>query len=181
MKSKTEVVSLDVLDLDTIRLQQEVIRLRRQIARLTRLLRLAIVVLQVSGFSFARVRLADGHDKQRLMHAIERTRAHVSLNTVLRAIGLSRARYHHWNNGEPCALDDRSSCPRSSPHQLTPEEVKTIREMATSQDYRHVPTVCLARLAQRIGKVFASSATWYRLVRCHDWRRPRQRIHPAKP
>ena len=33
--------------------------------------------------------------------------------------------------------------------------------MATSKDYRHVPTGTLAVLAQRLGKVFASSATWY--------------------
>jgi hypothetical protein len=75
-KSKTEVVSLDVLDLDTIRLQHEAIRPRRQIWKLTTLLRLAMIVLKVSGFSFARVRLADGSDKQRLMDAIERARSH---------------------------------------------------------------------------------------------------------
>ena len=33
----------------------------------------------------------------------------------------------------------------------------------------------------RIGKVFASPITWRRLVRIHRWRRPRQRVHPAKP
>lgn len=30
-------------------------------------------------------------------------------------------------------------------------------------------------------KVFASASTWYRLVRGHQWRRPRQRVHPNKP
>lgn len=44
-----------------------------------------------------------------------------------------------------------------------------------------MPTGTLARLAQRLGKVFASPTTWYRLVREHQWRRPRQRVHPAKP
>jgi putative transposase len=51
----------------------------------------------------------------------------------------------------------------------------------TSDDYRHVPTGTLARLAQRIGKVFASASTWYRLVRERRWRRPRQRVHPPAP
>ena len=180
-KSATEVVSIDVLDLDVIQLQREVIQLRRRITTLTALVRLAIVVFRVTGFSFNGIRLADGSDKQRLMRGIERTRSYVSLKTVLRMIGLSQARYHEWNNDERCALDDRSSCPRSSPQQLTLEEVNTIRDMVTSQEYRHVPTSGLARLAQRLGKVFASSATWYRLVRIHKWRRCRQRIHPAKP
>ncbi len=59
--------------------------------------------------------------------------------------------------------------------------VNTIRDMVTSDEYRHVPTGILARLAQRLGKVFASPTTWYRLVQSHKWRRPRQRVHPAKP
>ncbi len=56
-----------------------------------------------------------------------------------------------------------------------------MKEMVTSQEYRHVPTGTLAVLAQRLGKVFASPATWYRLVRLHHWRRPRTRVHPSKP
>ena len=180
-KPAIEVVSLDVLDLDTTRLQREVMQLRRRVTTLTALLRLAIVIVRVTGFSFHRIRIADGDDKQRLLTAIGRTRSHVGVRLVLRAIGLSQARYHDWNNDERCALDDRYSCPKSSPHQLTHDEVNTIRDMVTSQEYRHVPTTCLARLAQRLGKVFASSATWYRLIELHKWRRCRQRIHPAKP
>jgi len=53
--------------------------------------------------------------------------------------------------------------------------------MVTSDEYRHIPTGILAVLAQRLGRVFASATTWYRLVREHQWRRPRQRAHPAKP
>ena len=56
-----------------------------------------------------------------------------------------------------------------------------MKKMVTSDMYRHVPTGTLALLAQRLGKVFASSSTWYRLIRIHNWRRPRKRIHPAKP
>ena len=46
---------------------------------------------------------------------------------------------------------------------------------------RHVPTGTLAVLAQRLNTVSASPSTWYRLVRTYGWRRPRLRIHPAKP
>ena len=177
----SEVVSLDVLDLNSVQLQHEVIQLRRRVNKLTALLRLAIVVLRVTDFSLHRIRLADGNDKQRLVTAIGRVRSHVGVRTVLRAIGLSQSRYHDWSRDKRCALDDRSSCPRSLPQQLTPQEVNTIREMVTSPEYRHVPTSSLARLAQRLGKVFASSATWYRLVQLHKWRRCRLRVHPAKP
>ena len=46
--------------------------------------------------------------------------------------------------------------------------------------FRHChPDIC--PWTQHLGKVFASPATWYRLVRQHGWRRPRLRVHPAKP
>jgi len=180
-KTATEVVSLDVFELDTIRLQHEVILLRRRIARLLSLLRLVDIALKVSGISFTRVRLPEGTAKLQLLRAIQRSRSHLPLRTVLRAIGLSHARYHDWIRADRCGLEDRPSCPRSSPQQLTLNEVNIIRDMVTSNEYRHVSTGVLARLAQRLGKVFASPTTWYRLVRDHQWRRPRQRVHPAKP
>jgi transposase InsO family protein len=145
------------------------------------LLRLVVIALKVWGISFARVRLPDGIAKLQLLRAIERSRLHLPLRSVLRVIGVSQGRYYDWIRDDRCALDDRSSCPRSSPQQLTLNEVNTIRDMVTSDEYRHVSTGVLALLAQRLGKVFASPTTWYRLIRAHQWRRPRQRVHPAKP
>ncbi len=87
-KTTTEVVSLDVLELDTIRLQHEVILLRRRIAKLVSLLRLVVIVLKVSGVSFARVRLSEGTAKLQLLRAIERSRSHLPLRAVLRVIRL---------------------------------------------------------------------------------------------
>jgi putative transposase len=51
----------------------------------------------------------------------------------------------------------------------------------TAVEYRHLPTGTLAVLAQRLGKVWASPSTSYALVRKYGWRRPRLRVHPAKP
>jgi transposase InsO family protein len=70
---------------------------------------------------------------------------------------------------------------RTSPHRLTLAEVQAIGDMVTAPEYRHVPTGTLAILAQRLGTVSASPATWYRLVQKYGWRRPRLRMHPAKP
>ena len=121
-RTSTEVVTLDVLELDT-------------------------------------VRLPAGTAKLQLLQAIERTRSQFSLRVVLRVIGLSHARYYAWTREDQCSLDDRTSCPRSSSRQLTPHEVNTIKEMVTSDEYRHVPTGILARIAQRLGRVFASPTT----------------------
>ena len=177
----TPVVTLNVANDDTIRLRQEVLALRHRVDRLVALLRLMTLLLKVSGFSFAKARLPDGAAKARLLRAIDRLRSHFTLRAVLRIVGLSHTRYHAWSHETTCGLHDRPSCPRSSPQQLTLSEVQTIRDMVTSDEYRHVPTGILARLAQRLGKVFASPTTWRRLVRVYQWRRPRQRVHPAKP
>ena len=56
-----------------------------------------------------------------------------------------------------------------------------MKELVTSEEYRHVSTSVLAILAQRLGKLFAAPSTWCRYVRALRWRRPRQRVHPRKP
>ena len=95
---------------------------------------------------------------------------------------LSPSRYHQWRRAEQaCELDDQVSCPQSTPTRLTAAEILAMEEMVESPEYRHVPTGRLAILAQRLGRVFAAPATWYRLVRERAWRRPRTRVHPAKP
>ncbi|MCA9118796.1 MAG: DDE-type integrase/transposase/recombinase [Planctomycetaceae bacterium] len=139
------------------------------------------VAMKIAEFSFDRVRIPDGIKKQRPLRGIRHARTHLPLRSVLALIGMSRTRYHAWLGKQECGLDDQRCCPRTTPQQLTHEEYLAIRDMVTAGEYRHVPTGTLARLAQRLGIVFASSTTWYRLVRTHNWRRPRQRIHPAKP
>ena len=175
------VVSTDVIGQDTACLQMEVLALRRKVKRLTVLLRLMLVVFKLSQFSFAKTRVHEAKNKRRLLSAIDQCRKHMPLRMVTRIIGLSRSRYHEWKQENPCGLDDRSSCPKKSVHQITPTEIRVIRDMVTSDQYRHVPTAILARLAERLGKVFVSASTRYRLIRIYKWRRPRLRIYPAKP
>jgi hypothetical protein len=63
---------------------------------------------------------------------------------------MSPSRFHARQRLQhACALDDQSSCPRTSPHRLTPREIFAIKEMVTAVEYRHVPTGTLAILAQR--------------------------------
>jgi transposase InsO family protein len=180
-KSNAQVVTVDVLDMNTLRLQEEILRLRARVHKLTALLRVLLVVLRISRASQNLTRLSDDRHKRALLQAIDRSRSVFPLRAVLRVIRLSPSCYHAWNRPEPCARADPSSCPRSFPQQLTAAEVRVIHEMVTSEAYRHVSTGTLARLAQRLGEVFASASTWYRLVRQHQWRRPRQRVHPAAP
>ena len=53
--------------------------------------------------------------------------------------------------------------------------------MVLAPEKRHMSLRTLALHAQRIGRVFASTTTWAKLVRARGWIRPRQRVHPPKP
>jgi hypothetical protein len=178
----TVVVSLDVADLTEPELRQEILKLRQRVEKLAALLRLALALLQTSGFSLSGVRLPDGEAKLRILRAVDRAGECIPLRAVLRFLHLSPSRFQAWRRRQTaCALDDQSSCPRTAPHRLTRAEVHAIRDMVTAPEYRHVPTGTLAVLAQRLNTVSASPSTWYRLVRTYGWRRPRLRVHPAKP
>jgi len=67
------------------------------------------------------------------------------------------------------------------PSRLTSDEVAVIETMVVSREHRFMSVRALALHAQRIGKVFASPTTWYRLVRRRGWSRPLTRVHPPKP
>ena len=178
----TVVVSVDVADLTEPELRQEILKLRQRVEKLAALLRLALALLQTSGFRLSAARLPAGEAKLQILRAVDRAVECIPLRAVLRFLDLSPSRFQAWRRRQTaCALDDESSCPRTTPHRLTRAEVHAIRDMVTAPEYRHVPTGTLALLAQRLNTVSASPSTWYRLVRAYGWRRPRLRVHPAKP
>ena len=177
------VVTAEVLDLDAVRLQAEVLKLRRRVKMLAAIIRLLAALLRALDVRLDWTRLPEGAAKTGLLQAIGRAaQGALSLRGALRVVQLSPSRYHQWRQAErSCELDDQLSCPRSTPTRLSPAEIVAIKEMVESPEYRHVPTGRLAILAHRLGRVFAAPATWYKLVRERAWRRPRTRVHPAKP
>jgi hypothetical protein len=181
-RSGPDVVTTAVLSESAAELRIRVARLERRVRRLAAMLRVVFALVRILQPDLRRLRVPDGADKHRLLRAIERSRRVLGLRRVLGTIGLSPSRLNAWQRAaRGCELDDHPSCPGFSPQGLTASEVATIGEMVKSPDYRHVPTGRLALLAQRIGAVYASASTWYRLVRERGWRRPRVRVHPAKP
>lgn len=176
-----KVITHDVASMSEDELRREVLKLRERNARLLAILRLVVVLLKVCEVSLRQRRVPDGEKKRLLLRTVDRSKAVLSLRSTLRVIGLTKTRYHDWKREEECELEDAPSCPQSHPQQLTAEEREVVKEIVTSDEFRHVPTRTLAVLAQRLGKVFASPSTWHRLVRKHRWRRPRKRVHPSKP
>ena len=179
---RSQVVTLDVLDRDKADLQAEVLRLRRRLRICGAMIGLLVALVRLLGLKLTdRGRLPEGEDKDRLLKSIERARKSLPLKAALKVLGLSPARYYSWRRAQvKCELDDRPSCPKAQPTRVCADEVNTIKDMATSEDYKHLPTSRLALLAQRLGKVFASAATWAKLIRERGWRRPRHRTYPAK-
>jgi len=175
------VVSLDWQH-DIASVLDENERLKRRAERQTAVIRLLVMLLKLSGFRLDEQRLPDGKAKAKILRGIDRCKGALPLKSALRLVRLSPARYHAWKRADKrCELDDRSSCPRSHPTQLTPAEVSTIKEMVTAAEYRHMPLRALSLYAQRAGAVFASATTWSKLVRLRGWRRPRRRVYPEKP
>jgi len=142
-----------------------------------------LALLQTSGFRLTTEdRLPDGRDKIRILRAVDRARALVPLRPscgscdcrrVVPCLATAAARRVQSMISRPA--------PRTSPYRLRPQRSGQSRTWSPRPDYRHVPTGTLAVLAQRLGTVWASPSTWYRLVRKYGWRRPRLRVHPAKP
>jgi len=176
-----EVVSLHPDNASEDVLRDRIATLERRVRILSAVLRLTMILLRISGRQLDWHRLPDSRAKLTLLHAVGRARRVLPLSSVLRVLYLSASRYHAWVRAEQgCDLQDQPSCPRSTPHRLTPEEVGTMKEMVISADCRHMSIRALALHAQRIGKVFAHPATWAKLTRERRWLRPRLRVYPAK-
>jgi transposase InsO family protein len=181
-RGRPDVVTGDPADCDRSCLVAENHALRQRTALLGAVVGLLIAMLRVSKVRFDYERLPEGDAKGSLLRAIERASKILPLNEALRIARLSPSRYHSWCRAEAgCDLDDQPSCPRVVPTRLTAKEVEDMREMVESSDHRHMSLRGLALYAQRVGKVIASPSTWYRVVRNAGWRRPRNRVYPAKP
>jgi len=95
-KAPKIVVSVDVTHLKAPELQQEILKLRRRVKKLTALRRLALALLQTSGFTLTYERLPDERAKIRILQAVDRAREGVPLWALLRFLRLSPSRLHTW-------------------------------------------------------------------------------------
>lgn len=176
------VVALHDRDSEIVELAVRVDRLERHVARLLAMVRLLRVLVRAMGARLEAQRLPDGAAKVSLLGAVARASEVLGKRSALRLIGLSDDRFRAWKRRElTCALDDAPPCPRSFPSRLTRDERASVRDLVTAERYRHLSIRSLSLLARRTGRVFASYGTWCALIREHCWRRPRQRVYPAKP
>jgi hypothetical protein len=120
------VVSLAVTDLTEAELRQEIVKLRRRVERLAALLRLALAVLQTSGFRLSGEGLPDGQAKLQILRAVDQARKCIPLPTVLQFLHVSPSRFQAWRRRQSaCALDDQ--CPVLARHLCLPESQSASR------------------------------------------------------
>ena len=151
------VVSAEVLAIDQQQLQVEILALQRRIRFLLAIIRLAFHLVRLSGFRLDSLRVPDGNTKRSILTAVAHAQKALPLAVALRVLRLSTARFHAGASpARDCPLDDRPSCPHTSPSQLTAKEISDMRAMVVSEDHRHMTIRSLALHAQRIGKVFVS-------------------------
>jgi hypothetical protein len=83
-------VTMDVTNVRTLELQQEVLELRRRVKKLKVLLRLTLALLRTSRFTLRHERLPDGRDKTQILRAVDRARDFVPLRALLRSCACPR-------------------------------------------------------------------------------------------
>ena len=178
-----QVVTIEPIEPDHQQLVDSLRKVDQQMRVLAAVVRLLLALLRASAFRLAGKRLPEGAAKAGILRAITSATPFLPLSMILRIAHLEAGRYYAWNRDSTlaCGLDDRSSCPRTSPIQLTPSEMAEIKDMVLAPENRHMALRTLALYAQRIGKVFVSPATWAKLIRERGWLRPRLRIHRATP
>jgi putative transposase len=118
------VVTTELFAQDEQALRARVLKLECRVQRLLGIVRLLFVLVRLFGFRLDSQRVSSGEAKSTILGAIVRANKRLPVTVVLRVLGLSASRYHAWFRLEQsCSLDDRSSCPRAVPSQLTRQEV----------------------------------------------------------
>jgi transposase InsO family protein len=177
-----KVVSTEKATLDMVALLEENERLRARAEFYFAISSVLLILVRVFGVRIDLCRLPDAKAKASLLRAVKLGSRHVPRERLLKLLGLSRSRFLAWHRREvKCELDDRPSCPKSSPTRLTKEELGELKDHVLNPEYRHMSVRALSLHAQRLGKVFASTSTWRKLIKERGWLRPRARVYPARP
>ncbi len=153
-----DVVTADIVDKPEVELLQIIAEQNRTILLLRGLLCLLSALVRVFGARLDKnERLPEGRDKKTILRAIDKAvKAGIPLGRALHVVGLSPPRYNAWKRAAPaCELDDRSSCPKTSPNQLAPKEIATMKAIFTDERYRHMPVQSKSAEVGEAGQLLA--------------------------
>lgn len=121
-------------------LRERVTHLERRLAVVTAAMTLLLALVRTFELRLDRARLPEAADKARLLHAIERARRALPLGAGLRVLWLTASRHHGWVRAQACALDDRASCPGTTPSRLTARELLAMKTSCSTRPTRPRPS-----------------------------------------
>ena len=181
-KGPKEVISHADFETDSIDLVARNQILNIELNTETEKSKLIFQTVRILGFELQYRRIPKAETKVAIIETINSAAEKIGLTCCLDLIGLSSARFHAWARRlKECRLQDIKSCPKSTPQQLSPIELGHIKHYATSEQFAHFSILALSWYAKKVGDVFASAATWSKLIRQHEYHRPGKRVYPAKP
>lgn len=172
------VVTIPTFEFTSSEILNENIKLKRDIAEARAEHTLLFKTIRIFGFQIQYKRLPNAAAKSSILQAIKKGSAIIPLSKCLDIIGLSSPRFHSWKRrAKECLLEDNRGCPKNSPSRLTWKEISLIKEMVTDQKLAHYSISSLSWVGKKTQQIFASSTTWYRVVKEYNLGRPRHRLY----
>jgi putative transposase len=181
-KGPVEVVTSSSLDISNDWLVEKIARLENKLESIEVESNLLSKSIKILGFEIQYKRIPNEIVKESILNQIKEASKIIPIKKCLEIIGLSSMRYYSWVKRQiACSLEDSKSCPKLTPSRISHIELRKIKSYVTNSDLFHISIVSLSWLAKRKGEVFASPATWSKIVREYGLKRKRLRIYPAKP
>jgi putative transposase len=129
-------------------------------------------IRRIFPFDFQFKHLKSKTERAKVLAAIHECMKHHQLSRCLRAIGLPKSAYQRWLSEISFCKRTRGLCARRKAMQLTDLELATMKRFVTGKQYAHISVASLHLLAQRRGELFCAIDTWYKYIRCYEWKRP---------
>lgn len=154
-------------------------KLEVEIARQQSLLNLVHRVRSILPHGVVAKKTISRSKRKRVVKAIQTAAELNRIRDCLGVIGLARKMYGQWLSEFFLCQSDEGSCDQRLPHQLTNDEIKTMKRLVTAKKYSHIPIHSLCLLAQREGHLFCSVDSWYKYIRIFGWLRPRRHVQES--
>lgn len=127
-------------------------------------------------------RLPSGEEKLRLINFLAKN-FNLPMKRKLQLISLSKSRYYQWRKIRTECLNDKSSCPKKRPMQLTFNEIEQIRRLVSDPELDDMSLSSLYWIGRRKGKLQFSLTTWFKYIRRYNMLEsipPRRWSRPGK-
>jgi putative transposase len=158
---------------------ERVQKLCHEIERQNGLLELARKVRRLCPAGFSTTLAITRTRRKRLIELIQDAATLNRIDDCLEVTGLTKNLYSQWLSEFFLCQSADGQCDQRRPHQLTADELNTMRRLVVSKKHAHISIASLCLLAQREGLLFCSIDSWYKYIQIFAWDRPREKPSDA--